>query len=635
MATGGTGSRSRPHDARRPPIVVLLGGPVRGARRLDRLGHRHRRRPGRARARVDRVLIDLDGAWWWLPAGPRAAAAGRRRLRRSGRAGRRGPDARSAPPLDRLAADGPAPVVFIALHGPFGEDGTVQALLEAAGLAYTGSGVAASALGHGQGPVQAPRAAASACRSSTGARSRPRAGRATRPASLAELEAFAAGDRRPAPDGQAGPPGSSVGMTLAHDAGRAAPALDDGLPVRHAGPRRDATSPAPRELEVAVLGNDRGRARAVRPGRDPGRPRVLRLRRQVHAGPVRDVDPAPSSTAASGRRSSRSRATRTGRSAPRASPGVDFLVAGRRRLPVRDQHDPGLHPDQPVPDDGRRGRLRLRRRLPAGSWSWPWSARPAGSARRLTPGGPAPMSRPPTRAGRRQPRCRPRPIRRASAGLSRAPRRGGPGDARPRPASRSTASAPRPRSRSDASTPGRRRRPAPTRPRWRPLLAVDDGTNLFTLRRPTTCAAALETLPAVRSAAVERRPAEHAAGHARRAPAHPRLADVGGRRFLVDSTAVALRRAGRPGRPAERPAHDHRRPRAGGGRSASGTRSTRSTSTPRPASARSSRPTSELGGQRPARQPSTDDHGFALSGRARPVDRRLRLLHAQPADDRR
>ena len=38
-------------------------------------------------------------------------------------------------------------MVFIALHGPFGEDGTVQALLEAAGLAYTGAGVLASALG--------------------------------------------------------------------------------------------------------------------------------------------------------------------------------------------------------------------------------------------------------------------------------------------------------------------------------------------------------------------------------------------------------------------------------------------------------------------------------------------------------
>jgi D-alanine-D-alanine ligase len=37
-------------------------------------------------------------------------------------------------------------VVFPALHGPFGEDGTVQGLLELAGLPYVGAGVAASAL---------------------------------------------------------------------------------------------------------------------------------------------------------------------------------------------------------------------------------------------------------------------------------------------------------------------------------------------------------------------------------------------------------------------------------------------------------------------------------------------------------
>ncbi len=41
----------------------------------------------------------------------------------------------------------PVPVVFIALHGPFGEDGTVQALCESADLVYTGAGVAASAIG--------------------------------------------------------------------------------------------------------------------------------------------------------------------------------------------------------------------------------------------------------------------------------------------------------------------------------------------------------------------------------------------------------------------------------------------------------------------------------------------------------
>lgn len=38
-------------------------------------------------------------------------------------------------------------VVLIVMHGPFGEDGTVQAFLELVGVPYTGSGVAASALG--------------------------------------------------------------------------------------------------------------------------------------------------------------------------------------------------------------------------------------------------------------------------------------------------------------------------------------------------------------------------------------------------------------------------------------------------------------------------------------------------------
>lgn len=38
-------------------------------------------------------------------------------------------------------------VVFIAMHGPFGEDGTIQGMLELAGLPYIGAGVLASALG--------------------------------------------------------------------------------------------------------------------------------------------------------------------------------------------------------------------------------------------------------------------------------------------------------------------------------------------------------------------------------------------------------------------------------------------------------------------------------------------------------
>lgn len=38
-------------------------------------------------------------------------------------------------------------VVFIAMHGPFGEDGTIQGMMELIGLPYTGAGVLASALG--------------------------------------------------------------------------------------------------------------------------------------------------------------------------------------------------------------------------------------------------------------------------------------------------------------------------------------------------------------------------------------------------------------------------------------------------------------------------------------------------------
>ena len=49
-------------------------------------------------------------------------------------------------PNDLSALDLPAEMVFIALHGAFGEDGTVQRLLDDRGMVYTGCGVDASAL---------------------------------------------------------------------------------------------------------------------------------------------------------------------------------------------------------------------------------------------------------------------------------------------------------------------------------------------------------------------------------------------------------------------------------------------------------------------------------------------------------
>ncbi len=48
--------------------------------------------------------------------------------------------------LDRVLRQHPIDVAFVALHGPYGEDGCVQGLLEMMGIPYTGSGVLASAL---------------------------------------------------------------------------------------------------------------------------------------------------------------------------------------------------------------------------------------------------------------------------------------------------------------------------------------------------------------------------------------------------------------------------------------------------------------------------------------------------------
>ncbi len=247
----------------RPPVVVLLGGPS--------AEHDVSIVSGTAIASalvtegfpVEQVLIDLDGGWWWLPAGHRREGRPAAAYDDPTTLGAEGPLLVGAA-IDRLAATDPSPVVAVALHGPFGEDGTVQALLEAAALAYTGSGVAASAIGmdkalfkrlvRGLGlPVVDWREIR---------RDRWRAD----PASVTgELEAFAAGrpDRRlmvkPARLG------SSVGMTLVHDPTELAGALDEAF-------RHDTVALAEtylagaRDLEVSVLGNDPARLELYGPG---------------------------------------------------------------------------------------------------------------------------------------------------------------------------------------------------------------------------------------------------------------------------------------------------------------------------------------------------------------------------------
>lgn len=63
------------------------------------------------------------------------------------RAAKTGTALTSAPRrIDEVLGDGAVDVAFIALHGPYGEDGTVQGLLELLNIPFTGSGVLASAL---------------------------------------------------------------------------------------------------------------------------------------------------------------------------------------------------------------------------------------------------------------------------------------------------------------------------------------------------------------------------------------------------------------------------------------------------------------------------------------------------------
>jgi D-alanine-D-alanine ligase len=77
------------------------------------------------------VQIDRDGRWAMLETGSASAASNQ--LARL-------PSKEVATTLTDVD------VVFPVLHGPFGEDGTVQGLLELAGVPYVGAGVLASAL---------------------------------------------------------------------------------------------------------------------------------------------------------------------------------------------------------------------------------------------------------------------------------------------------------------------------------------------------------------------------------------------------------------------------------------------------------------------------------------------------------
>ena len=141
-------------------------------------------------------------------------------------------------------------VAFLVLHGPFGEDGTLQGFLELAGIPYTGAGVLASAVamdkivfkdlmrGHGLPVVDYTWFRTSAWRQA--------------PDRVLRDAVAAVGERSLVKPARLG---SSVGMTLVHHAGELPAAFDAAFRYDSKVIVERYVADA-REIECGVLGND-------------------------------------------------------------------------------------------------------------------------------------------------------------------------------------------------------------------------------------------------------------------------------------------------------------------------------------------------------------------------------------------
>ncbi len=199
------------------------------------------------RKRYDVVPIAIDKAGRWLGAGAATALlAGHSTLQIEA--------STEAQAIDPSVATSAIDVVFPVLHGTFGEDGTIQGLLELANVAYVGSGVLGSAAGMDKdamkklflaaGLPQTPHVAV--LRSEWRADPR-RTQRAIEKALVYPLFVKPANL------------GSSVGISKVHDRSELAAAMDLAASFdRKLVVEQGVGGPGakPRELEVAVLGND-------------------------------------------------------------------------------------------------------------------------------------------------------------------------------------------------------------------------------------------------------------------------------------------------------------------------------------------------------------------------------------------
>ena len=240
------GGRSVEHE-----VSVVSARSIAGALRRDRYD-------------LTLMAIDRRGRW----ADPETA---RRVLETSGDRTDQVIDFEGSDRLDRRLLDGSVDVAFPVLHGPYGEDGTIQGLFEMLDIPYVGCDHAASAV---------------CMDKSISKRLFVQAGLPTAPwhAVIRQDWTSAAGEARSRCLALGLPLfvkparlGSSVGVSKVTDAEGLGPGTRGGLRPRRAGDR-GARARCPR---------DRGRsARQRRParlgaGRGRAGPRVLRLRRQV------------------------------------------------------------------------------------------------------------------------------------------------------------------------------------------------------------------------------------------------------------------------------------------------------------------------------------------------------------------
>jgi len=223
------------------------------------------------------IRIEKDGRWGIAERPPATMSAGevieqaRLEAARPPRAGREvhlvaHPSAETILSIDRssgaLSDDGSRAlvtglnldVIFPVLHGPYGEDGTIQGLLELANVPYVGSGVLASAVGMDKGMMKVVFAAHGlpVCGYTIVRAHEWDTRRETILADLARELAFPM-FVKPANLG------SSVGISKAKDDAALAEAID----LARTFDRRiivEAGVPEAREIECAVLGNDEPQA---------------------------------------------------------------------------------------------------------------------------------------------------------------------------------------------------------------------------------------------------------------------------------------------------------------------------------------------------------------------------------------